>query len=128
MPIIKIRMENIMKIILSSDGTNKDSNLDKRFGRCEFFVIYDTEKDTYEAVVNSGINASGGAGIKAANQVIELGTEVLITGSLGPNAFELIEKSDIKAFSSEVMTLVQAIAEYKEGNLNEIKSAGFARH
>lgn len=37
------------------------------------------------------------AGIAAANQVIEENVSAIITGNLGPNAFELIEKGRNKS-------------------------------
>ena len=39
-----------MKIGISSDGENLDSFLDLRFGRCRYFVIYDTENNEVRAV------------------------------------------------------------------------------
>ena len=117
-----------MKIVVSATGVSKESMLDKRFGRCEYFIIFDTETDSYEAVSNSGVNASGGAGIKAANQIIEAKADVLITGNLGPNAFELIEKSKIKAVTCEVMPVNRAIELYQKNMLSDIFSAGMAHH
>ena len=32
-----------MKIAITSTGNSLESHLDQRFGRCDFFVIYDTE-------------------------------------------------------------------------------------
>ena len=32
-----------MKIVISSNGKTSESLLDKRFGRCEYFQIHDTE-------------------------------------------------------------------------------------
>lgn len=33
-----------MKICVSSTGKEKNSPVDVRFGRCRYFMIYDTEK------------------------------------------------------------------------------------
>ncbi len=117
-----------MKIIISANGNAKESMLDKRFGRCEVFQVYDTETKKYESVANSGVSASGGAGIKAASQIIELQANVVITGNLGPNAFELIEKSGIKAYSCEVMPVFEAVDLYQKNALTEISISGNAHH
>ena len=117
-----------MRIAISTTGDTKENNLDKRFGRCEFFLIYDTEADSYEAVSNEGINASGGAGIKAASQIIDAKADIIITGNLGPNAFELIEKAGIKGYTCEVVPAFKAVEMYQKGSLTEISNAGTAHH
>lgn len=117
-----------MKILVSATGESKESLLDKRFGRCEFFQIYDTESDSYRVVKNSGMDASGGAGIKSAGQIIEEKVEVVITGNLGPNAYELIEKARIKAYSCEVVTVSEAVELFQKDTLQSISSAGNAHH
>ena len=117
-----------MKILISATGSTKESILDKRFGRCEIFQIYDTVKETYEFATNSGVSASGGAGIKAAGQIIDANVDVVITGNLGPNAFELIEKAGIKAFRCEEVPVFKAIEMYQKNMLFEISNAGSAHH
>lgn len=117
-----------MKIVISATGNKKESLLDKRFGRCDFFQIYDTESDSYEVVTNSGVAASGGAGIKAASQMIDANANVVITGNLGPNAFELLEKANVKAFSCEVVPITKAIELFQKNMLTEISNAGSAHH
>lgn len=117
-----------MKIGISSDGENLDSFLDLRFGRCRYFVIYDTENNEVRAVENDGQSSKGGAGIAAAQQLIDENVDVVITGNLGPNAFELIEKANIKAFKSESILLKSVIEKYKNGELEELKNSGPAHH
>jgi len=41
-----------MKIALTSSGPDLKSDLDPRFGRCLFFIIYDTEHDQFEVIEN----------------------------------------------------------------------------
>jgi predicted Fe-Mo cluster-binding NifX family protein len=84
-----------MKIAVSAKGRIIEDLLDTRFGRCEYFQIHDTEIDAVKILENKGVSASGGAGIAASNQLIDEGVDVIITGNLGPNAFELIEKAEI---------------------------------
>ncbi len=117
-----------MKIGISSDGENLDSFLDLRFGRCRYFVIYDTESNEVKVVENGGQSSKGGAGIAAAQQLIDENVDVVITGNLGPNAFELIEKANIKVFKSESILLKSVIEKYKNGELEELKNSGPAHH
>ncbi len=117
-----------MKIAVSATGQNKESLLDRRFGRCDYFQIYDMETNGHIAIENQGAAAGGGAGIAAASQMIDEDVEVILTGNLGPNAFELIEKAKIKAYSCDTVPVFRAIAMYQKDQLSEISSAGGAHH
>ena len=103
-------------------------SLDRRFGRCEFFIIYDTETKESVSIVNSGASAAGGAGIAAASQILEHNPQVVITGNLGPNAFEIIEKAEVKAYSCEVVSITEAVEKYQKNELSLISAAGGAHH
>ena len=48
------------------------------FGRTPLFYFYDTETETGEFVENEAMNAPGGAGIKAAQTVIDAKAEVVL--------------------------------------------------
>lgn len=117
-----------MKIAISATGQHKESLLDRRFGRCDSFQIYNTENRDYKVVNNNGASSGGGAGISAASQVIEEGVSAIITGNLGPNAFELVEKAGIKAFSCEVIPVFRAVEMFQKNQLSEISTAGNAHH
>ena len=41
-----------MKIAITSQGDQLDSVIDQRFGRCSYFVIYDTESKTTQFIQN----------------------------------------------------------------------------
>lgn len=117
-----------MKISISAKGKTLDSLLDERFGRCEYFLIYDTKNEQLNVLENKGQTAAGGAGIKAAQQLIDEKVDLIITGHLGPNAYELIGKSGIKAYKCKSMLISSAIEKYNNAELPEIKEAGPAHH
>ncbi|MBU5293923.1 NifB/NifX family molybdenum-iron cluster-binding protein [Anaerosalibacter bizertensis] len=117
-----------MKIGLSSNGKDLDSTLDLRFGRCSYFIIYDIEKSDFESIENKGLTSEGGAGIAASQQLIDENVDVIITGKLGPNAFNIINKADIKVFKSEAISIKDAIEKYKKDELLELKESGPAHH
>jgi len=117
-----------MKIAISATGKTIENLLDMRFGRCEYFQIHDTESGEIKILDNKGQNASGGAGIAASNQLIDEKVDVIITGNLGPNAFELIQKSGIKAYKCRNIAISSVLEKYKNGELEEIKISGPAHH
>lgn len=113
-----------MKICISSKGKDKESLLDKRFGRCDYFQIYDTETGDFRVLENESKMSNGGAGIAASNLLIDENVDVVITGNLGPNAFGVIEEGGIKPYTSESIAISSVLEKYENGELKEIKSSG----
>lgn len=113
-----------MKIAISSTGKAMDSLLDLRFGRCAYFVIYNTESKKADVIQNNGQLSGGGAGIAAAQQIINEDIDLIITGNLGPNAFELINKAGIKVYRGESISIGDALDKYKNGELIELEESG----
>ncbi|GIM29093.1 diguanylate cyclase [Clostridium polyendosporum] len=117
-----------MKIAISSTGTTMDNLLDIRFGRCEYFQIHDTDNAEVKIVENKGQMSGGGAGIAAAQQLIDEKIDVIITGNLGPNAFELTSKADIKVYRCGNILIQSVLEKYNNGELKELEEAGPAHN
>ncbi|MBW2980515.1 hypothetical protein KY360_03800 [Candidatus Woesearchaeota archaeon] len=111
-----------MKIAISSTEDKIESLIDQRFGRCKYFLIADVEdkkvKDV-KALENEGALQGHGAGIKAAQQIGELGVEAVITGNLGPNATDVLGQLGIKAYHASG-SAKEAIEKFIKGELDEI--------
>lgn len=117
-----------MKIAISASGKNNDSLLDVRFGRCEYFQIHDSENGQILIIENRGLICSGGAGIAASQQLVDENVEVIITGNLGPNAFEIIERAKIKPYKCNNISIECVLEKYKNNELEEITLAGPAHN
>jgi predicted Fe-Mo cluster-binding NifX family protein len=95
-----------MKVAISSNGEKLTSEVDQRFGRCQYFIVLNMDGDTagtFEAIKNQGAINGHGAGIKAAEQMGELKIDAVITGQLGPNATNVLNELGIKAYSGSGM-------------------------
>lgn len=110
-----------MKIIITAQSIEINSRMDSRFGRCRFFHIYDTETNKTQIIENPGFDARGGAGIQAANYILDNNADVLITGHLGPNASEILKNSNLKIFMSIEKSIPEIIEDYKANKLSELK-------
>ena len=115
-----------MKIAMSVMDENMKTLLDERFGRANYFVIYDLENDKQEFFENEGKYSKEGAGIVAAQEVINKEVDVLITGSLGPNAFRVLSSSGIKLYKSVSLKITEVIEKFKNNELEELKTPGRA--
>ena len=112
-----------MKIAISSVDDTIESKIDMRFGRCKYFIIVDTENPgKVETVENQGTIQGHGAGIKASQQIGDLGVEAVITGNLGPNATDILNQLGIKAYhaSGIVKDAIDAFQDNKLEKINEI--------
>jgi len=112
-----------MKIAFTTKGTEWNSIMDPRFGRTEFILIYDEEKDELSSFDNREIEGEAhGAGPKTAQKLFELSPDILITGNgPGGNAASVLEKAGMKIFigASEI-TAKEAYNKYKNNNLTII--------
>ncbi len=109
-----------MKIAVTSRTASMDGEVDQRFGRAVYFIIYDTESDEFRVVDNAqNLNAMQGAGIQAAETVVSEGVDAVITGHCGPKAFRTLTAAGIRIFSGASGTIKEAIDEYRKGKLNE---------
>jgi predicted Fe-Mo cluster-binding NifX family protein len=111
-----------MKIIFTAEGTDWDSKINPRFGRTEWFVVYDEETQELSNYDNSEVkDQAHGAGPKAAQKIFELGGEVLITGNgPGSNAASIVEKAGITCYiGAGEMNLKEAYDAYKNNQLKK---------
>ncbi len=106
-----------MKVVVSATGEDLDAQIDPRFGRCQYFIIVDIDTMDYKAVSNESAMATGGAGIQAAQKVASMGVGAVITGNIGPNAFQTLSASGIRIITGASGIVRHAIDKFKKGGL-----------
>ncbi|MHA1771116.1 MAG: NifB/NifX family molybdenum-iron cluster-binding protein [Candidatus Thorarchaeota archaeon] len=112
------------KLCITSTGPTLDAPVDPRFGRCAYFIFVDSDTLAFEAVPNEAAMSAGGAGIRASQYVASKGVDVVITGSVGPNAFPALQSSGIQILLHTGGTVQQAIEQYNQGSLSSPSGAG----
>jgi predicted Fe-Mo cluster-binding NifX family protein len=117
-----------MRIAVSAQGENLDAPASPVFGRCPTYVFVDTETMEFEAAPNPAMNQGGGAGIQAAQFVVEYGAEVVLTGNLGPNAFDVLQAAGIPGYLVPEGTVRQAVEAFKAGRVQPMGGANVAAH
>ena len=109
-----------MNVAISATAGSLDAQIDPRFGRCQYFVIVDTETMNFEALPNTAAGAMGGAGIQAAQTVANKGVQAVLTGSVGPNAFQALSAAGINIITGVFGTVREAVEKFKSGQLQKI--------
>ena len=117
-----------MKVMVTAQGSDLEAPSNPRFGRCPMFVFVDTETMAFEAIPNPAASASGGAGIQAAQFVVEQGTEAVLTGNVGPNAAQVLQAADVPVYLNNESTIKASVAAFKEGRLAKAQGATVAAH
>ena len=118
-----------MKILVTAQGAELESQVDLRFGRAKYFVIVDSDTGEHEAHDNAqNLNAPQGAGIQAAQTVARLGAEVVLTGHVGPKAFATLTAANIAIFTGAVGTVREAVDQYRDGKLQSADAADVPGH
>jgi predicted Fe-Mo cluster-binding NifX family protein len=106
-----------MKIVVSAVDRGPDAQVDPRFGRAPWFVVYESEEDGYESVENPHRDMQSGAGIQAAQLALDLGAVAVVTGRCGPNAFETLRAGGVSVHSGARGTVREAIEAHRAGSL-----------
>ena len=109
-----------MKICITATAGNLDAQIDPRFGRCSYFIIVDSENLQFEAVPNIAAGATSGAGIQAAQTIASRNANLLITGNIGPKAFQALSAAGTRVVTGAFGTVREAIEKFKRGELRKI--------
>jgi len=117
-----------MKIVVTANGADLDAPASPVFGRCPAYVFVDTETMAFEAVENPAIAAAGGAGIQAAQFVVERGAQAVVTGNVGPNAFSVFQSARTPVYLFGGGTVRQAVEAFKSGQLPTAGGASAPAH
>ncbi len=106
-----------MKIAITSNGANLDAPTSPVFGRCPMVVLVETETLQFEAIENPAIAAPSGAGIQAAQLVVERGAQAVVTGNVGPNALDVFQSASVPIYLFNGGTVRDAVEAFKAGKL-----------
>jgi len=117
-----------MKVAVSSTGPTLDSAVDPRFGRCQCFLIVDLDDMSFEALDNASIGQQGGAGIQSAKVVVDQGVKAVLTGNVGPNAYQVLSEVGLEVITGVAGTVRDAAQQYKEGHLKPAQKPNVENH
>lgn len=115
----KKRTVHMNIIAISSEGPALTDMVDSRFGRAAGFIVVDLDTMATSYVDNGQSQAMAhGAGIQTAERIADAGAGVLLTGIVGPKAFQALDAAGIKVGQNlEGITVGEAVERYKSGQV-----------
>ena len=87
------------------------------FGRTPYFGVYDIEPGEKKVEENPAAQAQGGAGLQAAQFVLDCEADVLITARCGKNSAEVLQAGEVQIYKAEGTNVQQNLTAWKEGKL-----------
>lgn len=119
-----------MKVAIPVESKSPDSNVCTSFGRAPYFFVHDTETKKDSFLDNSAAASQGGAGIKAAQVIVDEGVNVLITPRCGQNAAEVIKAAHIEIYKTQKGSSRDNLTALIEGKLVFLEDihSGFHNH
>ena len=117
-----------MKIAISSTGPDMGSEVDPRFGRCQYFMIVDLDDMSFEAVPNANLAQGSGVGIQSAKVVADKGVKAVLTGSVGPKAYQALSAAGLHVMTGASGTVGETVQQYKNGQLQPAQKSDGQNH
>ncbi len=101
--------------IAISEDNGIESRIDTRFGRGNYFMVYDMENDIIINVEENQFRNEGhGVGIKTAGIAVEKGCTLAIGAQPGPKAEQVFKEGSVEVFVITEGTVKNAVRKYKE--------------
>ncbi|HAF86794.1 MAG TPA: dinitrogenase iron-molybdenum cofactor biosynthesis protein [Sphaerochaeta sp.] len=117
-----------MIIAIPSDKESLDSAVCVSFGRSPFYCLYDTETKQSTFLVNSAADSPGGAGIKAAQILVDNKANILITIRCGENAARVLQPANVELFKALNLSVADNIFAHAQNKLEPLKEVHAGYH
>lgn len=109
-----------MIIAIPVNDPSETSTIASSFGRAPYYLLYDTNTKETNCHTNAAANAAGGAGIAAAQSLVDWKIDVLITPRCGENAAKVLSLAGIRLYSSAGISVSDNLALLAKGELTEL--------
>ncbi len=109
-----------MKLAIPAAGQELEAPIARNFGRCDLFLVVDTEAWTVEIIVNTAVEEPSGAGVAAAAAVMEGGVQAVIVGNLGPRAAQALLSGGISVFRGSDGSIREQVEACLAGRLEKV--------
>ncbi len=109
-----------MKICVTASGDTLESQVDPKFGRCQYFQYIDSETMDQTTEENTFRDGQGGVGVKVAQHLVTQGVEAIISGNIGPNASDVLDAAELPVYAADSKSVAAAVEAWKNGELEQL--------
>lgn len=115
-----------MKVAVASQSGSDTPRVHSQFGRCDCFMIVDTESGDTQTIPNDSAKAATGAGTAGAILMCRQGVNAVIAGKVGPNAYEALTRAGIDVFCApQGIPVSEALEKLRAGALQKMEIKRF---
>jgi predicted Fe-Mo cluster-binding NifX family protein len=115
-----------MRIGVSATGKELNARVDDRFGRCPWFLVVDTDSLEFDPLENRHAEEATGAGVAVATDLIDAHVDAVVSGQVGPKAYEVLKAMGIDIFLvSGSVSVKDALERLKRGELQKMQMRVF---
>ena len=107
-----------MKIAISATSEKLESYIDRRFEKCNYFLIVDPETMNFNSIFNIGTMKKDGSGSSALDIVLDNNVDAVMTGNMSQGAYKILSDAKIKIITGVTGNIRTTIEDFK---LNEIE-------
>lgn len=119
-----------MKIAIPVDENTGTTAVCPSFGRAPYFMIYNSETKEQSYIENRGAQSQGGAGIKAAQHLVDEKVDIVLTPRCGENSVEVLRDAHIELLQTNTSDALANIEAWEQRALVTLTKihAGFHGH
>ena len=112
-----------MKVAITSTGDGQESLLDSRFGRCSYFVIFDTDSHSTEYIPNPFKENVEGAGLASVGLIASRNVKKVVSGEFGTKVKSLFDSHKIQLVvlndpKKKIFEIIKLLNPHKGGSIN----------
>lgn len=119
-----------MKIAIPVEDKSMESSVSQSLGRTPYYLIYDTNSKETAFLDNSALASQGGAGIKAAQTIVDSKVDAVLTPLCGENAAKVLNSANIILYKTLNTSAQENIDAFNAGKLFILEDihSGFHGH
>lgn len=106
-----------MKLAIPVNEKDIKQEVSPSFGRAPYYYIYDTATKIGLFMDNEAAQSAGGAGIKAAQSLVDNNVKIIIAPRYGENAAKVLIDANVKVYKNIKASVEENITAYEDGKL-----------
>ncbi|MDD2562284.1 MAG: NifB/NifX family molybdenum-iron cluster-binding protein [Eubacteriales bacterium] len=111
-----------MIIAIPVSGKGQNPAVATSFGRAAHFLMYDDETGQYKILENAAMGSTGGAGIQAAQAIVDSGAEMLLTPQCGNNAAKVLAAAGLRIYKTDPgLSAMENLKAFRDNELEELR-------